>query len=92
MTPTATNNLYPVFLKLDQLQVLVVGGGYVGEEKLNSLLKSSPNASIKLVGREISPAIKEFQNSFEKLCCRVINPIQLISITTSQPQTCIQSG
>lgn len=67
MTPASTNNLYPVFLKLDQLQVLVVGGGYVGEEKLNSLLKSSPNASIKLVGREISPAIKELQTSFPGL-------------------------
>ncbi len=67
MTPVTTNNLYPVFLKLDQLQVLVVGGGYVGEEKLNSLLKSSPNASIKLVGREISQAIRELQPSYPGL-------------------------
>lgn len=53
-----SNNLYPVFLKLDQLKVLVVGGGQVGEEKINALLKSSPKARIRVVGREISEGIK----------------------------------
>ncbi|MBZ5856303.1 TSUP family transporter [Flavihumibacter profundi] len=52
------NNLYPVFLKLDQLRVLVVGGGYVGEEKLNSLLRNAPDASITLVAIEISDGIR----------------------------------
>src|SRR5690606_16876768 len=67
ITPATTNNLYPVFLKLDQLSLLVVGGGFVGEEKLNSLLKSSPNASIKLVGREISATIKELAEAYPGL-------------------------
>ncbi|KIC91741.1 TSUP family transporter [Flavihumibacter sp. ZG627] len=58
MPNTSTNNLYPVFLKLDQLRVLVVGGGYVGEEKLNSLLRTSPDATITLVAIEISEAIR----------------------------------
>ncbi|ULQ57468.1 TSUP family transporter [Flavihumibacter rivuli] len=53
------NNLYPVFLKLDALNLLVVGGGEVGEEKLNSLLKSSPDATIKLVAIEIRDSIRE---------------------------------
>ncbi|MDE0471492.1 MAG: bifunctional precorrin-2 dehydrogenase/sirohydrochlorin ferrochelatase [Ekhidna sp.] len=43
------NKLYPVFLKLHKLQVLIVGGGYVAEEKLHFLLKSSPDANIKMV-------------------------------------------
>lgn len=43
------NNLYPVFLKVKELEVLIVGGGYVAEEKLSFLLKSSPNAKVTLV-------------------------------------------
>ena len=43
------NNLYPIFLKTKQLNVLIVGGGYVAEEKLTILLKSSPDACVTLV-------------------------------------------
>ena len=43
------NNLYPIFLKTQQLNILIVGGGYVALEKLTFLLKSSPNANIKMV-------------------------------------------
>ncbi|MEM7575737.1 MAG: bifunctional precorrin-2 dehydrogenase/sirohydrochlorin ferrochelatase [Bacteroidota bacterium] len=43
------NPLYPIFLKLNQLQLLVVGAGEVGFEKLNFLLRSSPNAQVTIV-------------------------------------------
>lgn len=43
------NNLYPIFLKLSQINVLIVGGGYVALEKLSFLLKSSPDAKVKMV-------------------------------------------
>ncbi len=33
------NELYPVFLKVSQLNILIVGGGNVAEEKLTFLLK-----------------------------------------------------
>ncbi|WP_298513748.1 bifunctional precorrin-2 dehydrogenase/sirohydrochlorin ferrochelatase [uncultured Kordia sp.] len=49
------NELYPIFLKVQQLQVLIVGGGNVGLEKISFLLKSSPNAQVSLV----APFIKE---------------------------------
>ncbi|WP_299556995.1 bifunctional precorrin-2 dehydrogenase/sirohydrochlorin ferrochelatase [Seonamhaeicola sp.] len=49
------NNLYPVFLKVKQLHVLIVGGGYVAEEKLTFLLKSSPDAKVTMV----SPMFRE---------------------------------
>ncbi|MBP6732870.1 MAG: NAD(P)-dependent oxidoreductase, partial [Chitinophagales bacterium] len=44
-----SNLLYPVFLKLDKLQLLVVGGGNVAAEKLSFLYKSSPNANVTIV-------------------------------------------
>lgn len=50
-----TNELYPIFLKAHQLNILIVGGGNVGLEKLSFLLKSSPNAKVTLV----APFIKE---------------------------------
>jgi len=46
------NELYPIFLKVSQLSILVVGGGNVGLEKLTFLLKSSPNAKVTMVSIE----------------------------------------
>jgi len=43
------NNLYPIFLKVEQLNVLIVGGGNVALEKLSFLLKSSPNAKVQMI-------------------------------------------
>lgn len=52
------NNLFPVFLKLEELDTLVVGGGNVGLEKIGALLKSSPRAKITLVAATIKEEIK----------------------------------
>jgi precorrin-2 dehydrogenase/sirohydrochlorin ferrochelatase len=52
------NNLFPVFLKLENLETLIVGGGHVGLEKLTGLLKNSPAAKITLIARSINDDIK----------------------------------
>ena len=57
------NTLFPIFLKLDQLQTLVVGGGNVGLEKLQALLRNNPRANIKLVATEVSPKIYDLSFS-----------------------------
>ena len=49
------NNLYPLFLKVKKLEILIVGGGFVAEEKLSFLLKSSPDAKVTIV----SPFFRE---------------------------------
>ena len=51
------NELYPVFLKLNNLDVLIVGGGNVGLEKLSFLLKSSPNANVEVVAPKFLPEL-----------------------------------
>ena len=56
---SAENKLFPVFLKISKLNTLIVGGGNVGLEKLNALLKNDPEAKVTLVGRRISDAIKK---------------------------------
>ena len=53
-----SNQLYPIFLRLDKLQLLVVGGGAVAEEKLRFLQKSSPNAQVTIVATELREDVK----------------------------------
>jgi siroheme synthase-like protein len=61
MSPTVkeTNNLFPVFIKLEQMRLLIVGGGYTGLEKLNTVLHNSPSTTITLVAIEISLEIRQ---------------------------------
>ena len=49
------NNLYPIFLKTANLQILIIGGGNVAEEKLTFLTKSSPDSQVTMV----SPMFRE---------------------------------
>ena len=52
------NTLYPIFLKTENFHILIVGGGFVGTEKLSFILKNSPESNITLVAKEISPEIR----------------------------------
>jgi precorrin-2 dehydrogenase/sirohydrochlorin ferrochelatase len=52
------NELYPIFLKLHNLNVLIVGGGNVGLEKLSFMLKSSPNANVEVVAPKFLPELE----------------------------------
>lgn len=47
------NELFPIFLKANQLRFLVIGGGKVALEKLQFIHKSSPHAGIDLVAPTI---------------------------------------
>lgn len=51
------NELYPIFLKVSELEALIVGGGNVGLEKLAFLLKSSPNAKVTIVSVNFLPEL-----------------------------------
>ena len=53
------NPLYPIFLKVHTLDVLIEGAGQVGHEKLSFILKSSPDANIKMVAPWVSDEVKE---------------------------------
>ena len=52
------NTLFPIFIKLEQLHVLIVGGGYVGLEKLTAVLANSPQATVTLTAPEIRDEIR----------------------------------
>ncbi|MDC6366105.1 MULTISPECIES: bifunctional precorrin-2 dehydrogenase/sirohydrochlorin ferrochelatase [Flavobacteriaceae] len=59
------NELYPIFLKVSNLNILIVGGGNVGLEKLTFLLKSSPNAKVQMVAPEFLQATLELAGKHE---------------------------
>ena len=59
------NNLYPIFLKAKNLNFLIIGGGFVAEEKLTFLLKSSPHAKVTMV----SPMFREGAIALAKKGC-----------------------
>jgi len=61
------NNLFPVFLKLESLETLIIGGGHVGLEKLSAILKNSPTARISLVARSIQDPIKALADQHENV-------------------------
>lgn len=56
-THATGNLLFPIFLRMDKLRILVVGGGLVGTEKIGAIYKSSPNATVTVVAPEISDEI-----------------------------------
>lgn len=58
------NELFPIFLKLKQLRLLLVGGGYVGMEKLQAVVSNSPSAVITVVATQISDEIKELVKEY----------------------------
>lgn len=55
-----TNTLFPMFVKLEQFRLLIVGGGNVGLEKLSAVLANSPQTPITIVAREILPNLRAF--------------------------------
>lgn len=61
------NTLYPIFLKLDKIDVLIIGAGEVGLEKLTYILKSSPQANITVVSKEFHYKIIELSHFYSNV-------------------------
>jgi uncharacterized protein len=53
-----SNKLFPVFIKLEQLRLLMVGGGAIGLEKLTAVIENSPATKVKLVAPLINEPIR----------------------------------
>jgi siroheme synthase-like protein len=63
----AINTLFPVFLKLEQLRVLLVGGGNVALEKLGAMIGNAPETPITLVATTITQQVREFSADYPKI-------------------------
>ncbi|MCU0467781.1 MAG: bifunctional precorrin-2 dehydrogenase/sirohydrochlorin ferrochelatase [Arcicella sp.] len=86
------NRLFPVFLKLEELNVLLVGGGNVGLEKLSAMLNNSPDAHVKVVAdlfrddllayAKDYPNVKLINRKFE---FSDLNHVDLVILATDNP-------
>lgn len=93
------NNLFPVFLKMERLNTLIVGGGNVGQEKLAALLKNSPEAPITLVGIKIKDRIKQIIQKYPKVVLKErafrpddLNGVNIALLATEDRNTNISIG
>jgi len=48
---------FPLFVNLDKLPVLVVGGGDIAERKINLIIKA--NANVEVLARKFSPSVEK---------------------------------
>ncbi|WP_262246687.1 precorrin-2 dehydrogenase/sirohydrochlorin ferrochelatase family protein [Parapedobacter soli] len=67
MSDQANNQLFPVFLQLNRLRVLLVGGGNVALEKLTALLGNSPLTAVTIVAKEISSDVRTFTSDYPSI-------------------------
>ncbi|UXP33322.1 bifunctional precorrin-2 dehydrogenase/sirohydrochlorin ferrochelatase [Reichenbachiella agarivorans] len=100
MSTTDTgNNLFPVFFKLEEMNLLIVGGGYVGWEKLSVVINNSPKTKIKLVAKEMGqevidlameyPNITLLEKAFEESDLEGINLV-IVGINDPDASSSIQ--
>ncbi|MEO8710851.1 MAG: bifunctional precorrin-2 dehydrogenase/sirohydrochlorin ferrochelatase [Parafilimonas sp.] len=61
------NNLFPIFLKLEELRLLIIGAGEIGFEKLNTVLSNSPNTRIRIVSNYFKPEVEELSFQYPNI-------------------------
>ena len=84
------NALFPIYVKLHEIQVLLVGAGNVGLEKLQAILANSPQANVHIVAEDIHPEITNIAHNYPniKLSERLfddtdVNHVDLIMLATN---------
>ena len=63
----AGNQLFPVFLKLNELHTLLVGAGNVGLEKLSAILNNSTGARVTIIAEQVSADVYTLAGQFPKV-------------------------
>lgn len=86
------NRLFPVFLKLEELDVLLVGGGNVGLEKLSAMLNNSPDTKVTMVADMFRDELREYIKSYpnvtlieRKFEFNDLNDRDLVILSTDNP-------
>jgi siroheme synthase-like protein len=62
---TEGNQLFPIFLKLNDLHTVLIGAGNVGLEKLTAILTNSPLARVTVIAREFLPEVHTMASVYE---------------------------
>jgi len=59
------NQLFPVFVKLNELHTVLIGAGNVGLEKLTAVLNNSPLARVTVISKTFVPEIHNIAGEYE---------------------------
>lgn len=62
-----TNRLFPVFFKLEQLRVLLIGGGNVALEKLQAIQNNAPATKVTVVAKEVFDNFAAYARQFSNI-------------------------
>ncbi|MGJ1197433.1 precorrin-2 dehydrogenase/sirohydrochlorin ferrochelatase family protein [Sphingobacterium spiritivorum] len=58
------NTLFPIFIKLNQIRTLLVGGGAVALEKFQALTAQDSQVQLTIVGKEIKTELKSLAAAY----------------------------
>ncbi|MBF9239447.1 TSUP family transporter [Hymenobacter sp. BT683] len=90
--PPTSNALFPVFLKLEQFRVLLVGGGSGALEKLMAILHNSPATAVTVVAPRLLPAFAELAGQYNRVQLHVrayaeadLDAHDLVFVATDEP-------
>ena len=64
---TEGNQLFPVFLKLNNLHTVLIGAGNVGLEKLTAILNNSPQAKVTIIAKIFLPEVHALAAEYDRL-------------------------
>lgn len=87
------NLLFPVFFRLDKVSLVVIGGGAVGLEKTEAILRNNGAARIKLVAPEIREEIQQLASKHKglELVYKPFSPDDLDGADLIISATCIKA-
>jgi len=77
------NQLFPIFVKLDQIQTLLVGGGKVALEKFQALITNDERLNLTVVAREIVPEFELLLANYSHIRLH-IRPFETTDIENKQ--------
>lgn len=61
------NTLFPIFVKPDQIHILLVGGGPIGLEKFQAIIQNNDKAHITVVATEICHEFKIIMTKYKHI-------------------------
>jgi uncharacterized protein len=59
--------LFPVFLKAEEMNILLVGAGAVGYEKASGLLKNSPQTKMRIIAEQVGEEVSKLQELYPQV-------------------------
>lgn len=93
---TTTRHLFPVFLKPERLQLLIIGGGTIARDQLQGILRTGQQPEVTVISEDCIPEIKRLAGTgairlLERTYNRAdLQNADLLIIAVSDPEIAVQ--